>query len=251
MSQLILSTETADVDNPGTGKASIYLKDGVVKVKVASATALEVVSDIGASIHASDEKTSIASADEFIISDSADTNIQKKVTGTTLKAVITSQFYLSAGGGIPTTTAGCSSPTTIETTTYKQNIKVLDFDTGSDENANWSFALPSDYGGGTVTAKFYWLYSTGTGTNVTWAIKAMSYGNSDALDQAYGTPQSVTDALETAGDITISAATSALTIAGTPSAGDFVVFCVYRDVSEDDLSADARLVGVQITYTRS
>ena len=51
------------------------------------------------------------------------------------------------------------------------------------------------------------------------------------------------------GDVHVSAATGAITIGGTPAAGQLCQWRVYRDVSEDDLGVDARLLSVKIIYT--
>lgn len=111
--------------------------------------------------------------------------------------------------------------------------------------------MPSDYNGGTVTAVFYWTATTGTGV-VNWAIQGRAYGDDDALDQAQGTAVPVSDTLITANDVHISAATAAITLAGTPAASEFVQFRVYRDTgATDTLTGDARLLGVRITFTRA
>ena len=86
----------------------------------------------------------------------------------------------------------------------------------------------SDYNGGTVTAIFYWTTTVATG-NVVWGIAGRAFNDGDVFDQAVGTPQTVTDGSLGAGDVMISSATSAITLAGTPSAGSYVVFRAYRD----------------------
>jgi hypothetical protein len=73
----------------------------------------------------------------------------------------------------------------------------------------------------------------------------------DALDAAFGTAQTVTDGVTAANDLMISAATSAMTIAGSPAEGDTVVFQVYRDADNgsDTLAADAKLLSVVLSLT--
>jgi hypothetical protein len=53
--------------------------------------------------------------------------------------------------------------------------------------------------------------------------------------------------------VQISSATSAITLAGTPSAGNLVVFQMWRngDDAGDTLNGSAYLIGVDITYTAS
>jgi peptidoglycan hydrolase-like amidase len=112
--------------------------------------------------------------------------------------------------------------------------------------------MPSDYNGGTITAVFHWSCSGGTGTqNVVWGIQGTAYGDSDALDVAWGTGVTVSDTWLTDLDVHISAATAAVTLAGTPAAGEFAQFRVYRDVANDNLAVDAWLLGVRITFTRA
>jgi hypothetical protein len=57
----------------------------------------------------------------------------------------------------------------------------------------------------------------------------------------------------TANQVRISAATSAMTIAGSPAAGDLAQFRIGRlgGHANDTLTVDARLLGVLINYTRA
>ena len=159
-------------------------------------------------------------------------------------------IVLMAGSGWSTTTAGCAYSTLVESTTNKENIWYADFDKDTDENIEWSIILPNDFATdatATMTAQFVWTAASGSG-NVTWACKWISYGDNEVIDAAYGTAQSVTDTLQTANYKHVSSATAAITGAGTPAAGEFAQIRVYRDVSEDGLTTDARLMSVILTY---
>lgn len=158
----------------------------------------------------------------------------------------TRAFYIPASALIPATTSG-AAPGQGESTTNKVNYATVDFDKDTDEYAHFGIMSPVYWNAGTVTAEFFWTAESGSGT-VAWTIQGMSFANDDALDQAYGTAVSVTDTLITAGDVHVSSATSAITIGGNPAAGDWLQFRVYRDVSEDTLTADARLLGVRIEF---
>ena len=167
---------------------------------------------------------------------------------------VASQFWLSGAGGWPSTTSGCAQPTQTELATNKVNFKSLDFDPATQEYGEWAFALPSDYGGGTITAQFFWLANDATTNAVIWGLQARCFGDGDALDAAYGTAQEVTDAnASTANQVRISTATAAITIAGTPAAGKSIQWRVYRKAADgsDTLTVDAKLLGVQITYGRA
>jgi len=163
------------------------------------------------------------------------------------------KIWLTAAGGWPSTTSGAEQSKK-EYGTNDVDLYVLAFDKDNDEYAQWTVAMPSDWDGGTVTAEFYWTYDTGSAAEVVvWGIQGRSYGDDEAVDQAWGTAQTVSDAAIAAGDVHVSAATSAVTLAGTPAAGELVQFRVFRDANSasDTLAGDALLLGVMITFTRS
>ena len=173
------------------------------------------------------------------------------VTGAT-GAKPAGQIFLSAAGMWPSTTAGCATNAKTESTTNDINIYTLDFDTTTQEHAEGGLAMPSDWNAGTITAQFYWT-ATGTSTNnVQWALQAVALGDLETIDATdFGTQQVASDAHSaTALQMQISGATPAITVAGTPAAGDYVAFRVFRDVANDNLAVDALLIGVMITYTR-
>lgn len=159
-------------------------------------------------------------------------------------------MVLSAAGGKGTTTAGCGGPTQVETATNKVNYFVLEFDTTTEENAFWTGLLPENYDGSTVTAIFDWTNASGLTTEtVVWGIKARAYGDDAAIDQAWGTEVTVTDTWLAQNDEHRSAESAAITIGGTPAAGQFVVWNVARKTASDNLTGDARLIQVRIKYT--
>jgi hypothetical protein len=155
----------------------------------------------------------------------------------------------------PSTTNGAATNAKVESATNKQNVYVLDFADGATKLlAEATVAMPSDWDGGTVTAQFYWL-TNGTSTNgVLWGCQGRSYGDSETLDQAFGTEVTVVDnGTATANQVLISSATAAITLAGTPAAGELVQFRVSRDPTSgsDTLAQTARLLGVMVAYTRT
>lgn len=157
--------------------------------------------------------------------------------------------WIPAAQWIPRTTTGCGIDSR-ELTTNKINTDELLFDPAAIEYAQAMVVLPNNWNAGTVTARFFWTASTGSGS-VVWALRARSYADDDALDQAMGTAQSVTDTLLATNDMHISAATSAMTIGGTVANGNAVIFEAYRDATNasDTLGSDARFLGLQISYT--
>lgn len=148
----------------------------------------------------------------------------------------------------PATTSGAEAGQ-YEATTNKNNIKYLAFDNSSDEYAHFSIPSPLYWDASTITAKFYWTTESGSSAQtVEWGIQAVATADNDTLDVAYGTAQTVSDTWIANNDQHTTSATSAITIAGSPAAGEYIDFRIFRDVSEDDLGGDAWLLGVQISF---
>jgi len=163
------------------------------------------------------------------------------------------QLFLSAAGMWPSVTNGSSENTQIELVTNDINIYVLDFDASTQEYANATVVMPSDWNAGTVEAMFYWTHgATTTNFGVVWGIQGRSYANNEALDQAFGTAQEISDVGGTTNNIYVSASTTAITLAGA-TASELVQFRIYRDPTDeaDTMAIDARLIGVMITFTRT
>jgi hypothetical protein len=170
------------------------------------------------------------------------------ITGTTLGVSGLETIWIPANAMVPNTTSGCVAATT-ETTTNDVMVSVCDFDAAADEAAQFTVAFPKSWNESTITAEFSWTAASGTG-NVVWAMQCLARSNDDALDTAFGTAQTVTDALIATGDLHTTSATSALTVGGTPAEGDVTWCRVYRDADNgsDTFSADARLIGVKVLY---
>ncbi len=157
-------------------------------------------------------------------------------------------IWISAGEMIPRSFSG-SGVNSLETTTNRVNYDVLEFDSAIDEYAQVTRMLPNNWNGGTVTAKFVWTATTGSG-NVVWGLRGRCYSDNTAIDSALGTFQTVTDTLQTASYIHITNATNAITITGSLSIAQPVIFELYRfaTTGSDTLAVDAQLLGIQINY---
>lgn len=155
-------------------------------------------------------------------------------------------IYVPAAAMYGATTSGAATGQ-YESSTNKVNVKVLDFDTSSDEYACFNIPAPDYWDLSTITFQPHWTAASGSGT-VCFVLQGLARSNDDALDTAYGTGQSSTDTLITALDEHIGPASSAITIGGTPAKGDMLYFRITRDVSEDTLGVDARLLGIRIKF---
>ena len=158
---------------------------------------------------------------------------------------------LMPGALKPTTTSGCASSATVEAATNDIDYDVLDFDASSDEFAFVNFAMPDSWDGGVVQFRVFWTNAGGgSAETVDWTLEGRSLADDDAIDQATGTAVTVTDTWIAQGDMHVSAWSGDVTITGA-GAGEYVHLEVGRDVSEDDLTGDARLMAIQIRYKQA
>ena len=138
----------------------------------------------------------------------------------------------------------------VETTTNKVLYRTLDFDTTTQEFAGFVIPMPKSYNDSTVTFQPLWTAASGSGT-VVWALQAVALSNDDAIDTAYGTEQTSTDTLLTAGDVHVGPTSSAITIAGTPATDDLIFFRIKRVPASDTLAVDAQLIGIRLYFTQN
>jgi len=185
-----------------------------------------------------------------------DININPKGTGVlksgsaAVKIAGKESIWVPASAMYPNTTNGCADLAQVELSNGPE-IKTLDFDQSSDENAQFAIAFPKSWNEGTITFQAYFTAdSTNTGT-VSWALAGVAIADNDSINTAFGTAVAPTAKAHsgTANDLDVTAESGAVTIAGSPSTDEEVFFQITRDVSEDDLSADAKLLGVKIFFT--
>lgn len=157
------------------------------------------------------------------------------------------------GGWKPTKTNGCAASVELEMATNKNVYDVLGFDKDAVEYARANIPLPDDYlDGTTIFGKPYWAHpSTTTNFKVSWALQGVAIGDDDTMDVAQGTQQISNDTGGTTSDLYKGPLTPAITIAGTPAAGELVNFRCSRvatDGTNDTLAVDAYLLGWMIWY---
>jgi len=186
-----------------------------------------------------------------------DINLNPKGTGVlksataAVKIAGTETMWVPAAAMYGATTNGADAQQ-VETTATRPDMKVLDFDAGTDEFAQFSVAFPKSWNEGTITYQVYWTpASTNTG-NCIFGLQGVSCGDSDTIDIAYGTAINITDAgIGTVEDQQVSAVSSAVTIAGSPAVDQLTYFQLFRDADAggDTFSADARVLGIKIFFT--
>jgi hypothetical protein len=169
----------------------------------------------------------------------------------TLKQAGKETIYVPAAAMYASTTSGADAQQ-IETTAGRPDIKVFDFDPGSDEFTQFTIAFPKSWNEGTVTFQYFWTPSNTDTGNVAMELQAVACGDSDTVDVAYGTSAQVLDAgIGTVEDQQVSAESGAITIAGSPAVDQLCYFQLKRnaDIGPDNYSGDCRLIGIKIFFT--
>ena len=159
-------------------------------------------------------------------------------------------IWVPAVAMYPNTTNGCANIAQTELSNGPE-LKTLDFDKDSDEFAQFAVAFPKSWNESTVTFQaFFTANSTNTGTT-SFALQGVALADNGDLNTAFGTAVAPTaKAMSgTANDLAVTAESGAITIAGSPSTDEYVFFQIFRDVSEDTLTADAKLLGVKLFFT--
>ena len=227
---------------------SEHLNDNVIsgQTELASGLALTdelLVSDAG----------TVKRMDVSLIADAIDGDGIDVSSGTLVNAAIGKQsMWIPATAMYPTNTGGCAAIALTETTAGRPDMYTLDFDASSDENAQFSVAMPSFWNEGTITYQVYWTTTATDTDGVAWSLSGVACSDNDTIDVAFGTAVVVTDdALGAAEDLCVTAESGAVTLGGSPAAGDLAYFNIERDVSDanDDMTEDAKLIGIKIFYT--
>jgi hypothetical protein len=129
---------------------------------------------------------------------------------------------------------------------------VADFDASTDESLHLFFPLPSDFSGA-VDAVLFWSAAATSGT-VRWGIRIDCYASGESHDVASsnsttfaGTPDGTTNRL-------VRTAQTAITTTGC-AASELAKIQVFRDADggsgTDDMSGDARGIGLELTFRRA
>jgi len=158
-------------------------------------------------------------------------------------------IYVPATAMYPNTTSGCAGIAQVELSNGPE-LKCLDFDPSSDENAQFTVCFPKSWNEGTITFQAFWTVTgTNTGT-VAWGLSGVSIADDASVNTAFGTNVVATAKAfsGTSNDMTVSAASGAVTVASA-AVDTQTYFQVMRDVSADSQSGDARLLGIKLFFT--
>jgi hypothetical protein len=171
--------------------------------------------------------------------------------GNAVKIAGTETIWVPSAAMYGSTTNG-ADPQQVETTATRPDLKVLDFDAGTAEYAQFAIAMPKSWNLGTVTYQVFWSPSNTNTGNCIFGLQGLACTEGDTADAVFGTAQEVTDAgIGTVEDVQMTAVSSAMTIAGSPADDDQCFFQLYRDAADgsDSFTGDARVLGIKLFYT--
>lgn len=150
----------------------------------------------------------------------------------------------------PSASGGCAALATIASAANQPDIQTLDFDSSSQEFAQFAILMSKRWDRGTVTFAPVWSHAAAATFGVVWELQAVAVSNDDTIAVAYGTAQSSTDTGGTTNDVYVGPESAAITVAGSPAAGDVVFFRLARAPANgsDTLNVDARLHGIELYF---
>jgi len=156
---------------------------------------------------------------------------------------------IPAGAFTSTSTNGAEI-TSREHATNDVNYFYAGFDTTTSESIWFPWVSPPNWNAGTVRFKLVWTNTAGLTTEtIDFDLAGVALANDDPLDSAPGTAQNVTDTWIAQNDVHFTGFSSAITIAGSPVAGEIIMFKLSRDVASDDLTGDADIISLVLEYT--
>jgi len=178
--------------------------------------------------------------------------LNKLASAGTLAQAGKQTIWVPAAAMYPTTTNPCSDLEQVETTAQRPELKVLDFDPGTAEYAQFTVAFPKSWNLGVVQFQAFWSPSNTNTDNAIIGLQGLACGDSDLADTAFGTAVEVTDAgIGTIEDVQVTAVSGDITIGGSPADDDLCFFQVYRDAADgsDTFTGDVRLLGIKLFFT--
>lgn len=200
----------------------------------------------------------VHTASSFEVGAASDTTLarsaagQVTVEGAQVKLAGKETVFFPAQSLTSRTTNGCDTTATAELATNKVMIKACGFDTTTQEFAQVGFRAPKSWNESTITFDVQWSHAaTATNFGVAFALECVAFSDNEAQDAAFGTAVQVTDTGGTTDRMYMTAESSAVTIAGTPAEGDWIVCQLKRVPADagDTLAVDARVQGLDIYMT--
>ena len=252
----IVSAGGADIDIIPDGVGDVNLGADTVQVGDNNANATITTQGTGDLILNTNNGTN---AGTITMEDGVDGNINIAPNGagvvqgggSAIKIAGLETIWIPAQALYATTTNGADGQS-VETTATRPELKVMDYDAGTNEYAQCAIAMPKSWNLGTVTFQAFWAPSNTDTGNALIGLQGVSVANDATADVVFGTAVDVTDAGGGAiEDVLVSPVSTAVTIAGTPADDYLTFFQVYRNAAAggDTFTGDVRLLGIKLFFT--
>jgi hypothetical protein len=136
----------------------------------------------------------------------------------------------------------------------KKHFLVAAFDPTTDEHLWWTFRMPGDYSSAPVVKLLWMTNDTGAGEECVWgaALGAVTPADTDTpVEHAQAAATTQATGVNTTEARRLIETTITLANVDSVAAGDLVFLVVYRDANHasDDLTSDAELICVELSYT--
>jgi len=171
--------------------------------------------------------------------------------GSAIKIAGKETIWVPSAAMYASTTNGADAEQ-VETTATRPDMKVFDFDASTQQYTQFTIAMPKSWNEGTLTYQVYWAPSTTNTGNAIFGLQGVACADGDTIDVAYGTAIEVTDAgIGTVEDQQITSESSAMTVAGSPAAGEQSYFQLFRKAADggDTFTGECRVLGVKLFFT--
>lgn len=150
------------------------------------------------------------------------------------------------------TRTAATTTTAIDSGTIDNTFPVLTFSATVDNNAQQAVVMPNSWDRQAVTYRVIYMNSaTGTG-DVLWSLSAGSCSTEESVNVS-GTAVAIVSSKPSVAALSqiTTAESSSLTIAGSPAAGDLILFNIARLATNgsDTFTQTVHLIGVLIYYT--
>ena len=222
------------------------------KINADAVTAAKIADNAIDSEHYTDGSIDLAhmSVNSIDSDQYVDASIDAAHLAATLTPIGQHTIWVPAGAMEVAVTTAAAASNAVEIGTSLFAARTIDFATGADDFCYFGIQMPKSWDAGVLVCQFVWSATGTTANTVLWAIAATSLGNDEVLTTAFATPTSpAADTNSTTADDLMVSAEVSLTVGSSPTAEDYVIFEVSRDVSGDTLAEDARLHGIKIHYT--
>lgn len=152
----------------------------------------------------------------------------------------------------PSVTGGCADIASVAAGAGMPDITYLAFDATTAESAQFSIRMPTNWNENTITFDYQWSHAATTvNFGTVFGLSAVAVSNDDTIGVSFGTEVLITDTGGTTNDGYISPESGAVTVAGSPQAGDIVYFKVTCQPGEAShtIAIDSRLSGLTLYIT--